>query len=160
LESTESLSGGPRVAVLGVGNLLLKDEGIGVHVAHTLKEMGLDSGANLNILDAGTCPDVILSLDSVDKLIIVDAAEGNCEPGTIYRFRPGDVASSAEACSAHEMSFSHSLMMLDVLGAKPKDVVIIGVQPKEVDWGLEPSVELAQRIPDIVRLVVEETKKC
>jgi hydrogenase maturation protease len=145
---------------VGVGNLLLKDEGIGVHVAHALKQMGLDNGRNLDILDGGTCPDVILSLDSVEKLIIVDAAEGNCEPGTIYRFRPGDVTGRAEACSAHEVSLSHSLMMLDALGVKPKDVVIFGIQPKEVDWGLEPSVELAERIPEIARLVVEETTKC
>lgn len=154
-------SGRPRTAVVGVGNVLLKDEGLGVHVARALQEMGIEDGGALRVLDGGTSPDVVLSLDDVDRLIIIDAAEGDCEPGTVYRFRLEDISQQAAAASSlHEVSFVQSLRILDTLGLRPKEVLIFGIQPKEVDWGLEPSVELAERIPEIARLVVEETTKC
>ncbi|MBL7120259.1 MAG: HyaD/HybD family hydrogenase maturation endopeptidase [Dehalococcoidia bacterium] len=151
----------PKIAVIGVGNLLLRDEGIGVHVVQALQGMDLENSGDVQVIDAGTSPDVVLSLEGVDKLIIIDAAEGHCEPGTVYCFRPEELPQeSAGIQSLHEVSFTQSLRILDNLGLKPKDIVIFGVQPKEIDWGLEPSVELTERIPEIVRLVLEETRKC
>ena len=146
---------------MGVGNLLLKDEGIGVHVAQALQEMGTGNGTDVQILDAGTSPDVLLSLEKVDKLIIVDAAEGGCEPGSVYRFRLDEAPQgNTEVHSLHEITFAQSLRMLDNLGLRPESTIVLGIQPKEIDWGLEPSVELARRIPEIVKLVLEETTKC
>jgi Ni,Fe-hydrogenase maturation factor len=49
---------------------------------------------------------------------------------------------------------------MNQLGLKPKDVIIFGIEPKEIDWGLEPSEELEHSIPDIVKLVLEEIKRC
>ena len=151
----------PRIAVVGMGNLLLKDEGIGVHVAQAMQEAALENGSDLQIVDGGTSPDILLSLEEVDKLIIIDAARGDCEPGTIYRLGPEEIPqNNAGMTSLHEVSFTQSLQILDKLGLKPKKVVIFGVQPKEIDWGTEPSAELGQKIPEMVRLVLEEARKC
>ena len=144
-----------RVAVIGVGNLLLKDEGIGVHIARALQELNLPDG--VEIIDGGTSPDLVTYLEPADKLIIVDAVQAAGEPGTIYRFHPDDLATEAKGLiSLHELGLMPSLRMMSLLQNEPKEVIIIGVQPKEIDWGTELSAELQQKIPEIVNIVLGE----
>ena len=144
-----------RVAVVGVGNLVLKDEGIGVHVAHALQELDLPDG--VSVIDGGTSPDVLDYLEPADKLIIIDAAEGGDSPGTIYRFHPDDLTlESRELISLHELGLMSSLKMMSLLGKAPQEVIIIGVQPKEIDWGTELSTELQEKIPEIINVALKE----
>jgi len=141
-----------------VGNILLQDEGIGVHVAHALQEMPLEEG--VEVIDGGTSPDIIPLVEGADKLIVVDAARGGEEPGTIYRFNLENIAAeSTSLISAHQISFVENLKLMKELGIEPGEVVIIGVEPKEMDWGLEPSPELQERIPEIVRVVLQEAQR-
>jgi len=143
--------------ILGMGNILLKDEGIGVHAAHALQEMSLDEG--IEVIDGGTSPDIIPLIEGADKLIVIDAALGGEEPGTIYCFSPEDITTeSGGLVSAHQMSFMANLSTMKGLGIEPKEVVIIGVEPKEMGWGLEPSPELQERIPEIAKAVLQEVK--
>jgi hydrogenase maturation protease len=145
-----------RIAVVGVGNLLLKDEGIGIHVVHALQESPLPDG--VVVIDGGTSPDVLDYLEPADKLVIIDAAEAGGEPGAIYRFRPDDVTlETGEAISLHELGLISSLKTMSLLGKTPPEVIIIGIQPKEIDWGMELSPELKEKVPEIVRVVLKET---
>lgn len=161
MASSECRRKHPKIAVVGMGNLLLKDEGIGVHVAQAMQEIALENGSDLQIIDGGTSPEVLLGLEEVDKLIIVDAAKGGCEPGTIYRLGLEELPQNdAGITSLHQVSLTRALQILDKFGLKPKKVVIFGVQPKEIDWGTEPSAELGHKIPEMVRLVLEEARKC
>jgi hydrogenase maturation protease len=145
-----------RIAVVGVGNLLLKDEGIGIHVVRALQESSLPDG--IIVIDGGTFPDVLDYLEPADKLVIIDAAEAGGIPGAIYRFRPGDVTlETGEAISLHELGLISSLKMMSLLGKTPPEVVIIGIQPKEIGWGMELSPELKEKVPEIVRVVLKET---
>ncbi len=140
-----------------MGNILLRDEGIGVHVAHALQAMPLEEG--VEVIDGGTSPHIIPLVEGADKLIVIDAALGGGEPGTIYRFSPEDIiAESTGLISAHQMSFVENLKLMKGLGIEPGEVVIIGVEPKEVGWGLEPSPELQGRIPEIVKVVLQEAQ--
>lgn len=144
-----------RVAVVGVGNLVLKDEGIGVHIAHALQELDLPDG--VAVIDGGTSPDVLDYLEPADKLIIIDAAEAGGTPGTIYRFHPDDLTlETGELISLHELGLMSSLKMMSLLGKAPQEIIIIGVQPKEIDWGMELSPELQEKVPEIVRIVLTE----
>ena len=161
MANLESRNKQPKVAVVGVGNLLLKDEGIGVHVVQALQKLDLGETANLEIIDGGTSPDVFLLLQEVDKLIVIDAATMDGEPGTIYRLRPEDLNQQIGGInSVHQVSFTHSLQIMDYLGSKPKNIVIFGIETKEITWGLEPSVELSEKIPEIMKLVLEEVREC
>jgi hydrogenase maturation protease len=145
-----------RIAVVGVGNLLLKDEGIGIHVVRALQESPLPDG--VVVIDGGTSPDVLDYLEPADKLVIIDAAEAGGEPGAIYRFRPDDVTlETGEAISLHELGLISSLKTMSLLGKTPPEVIIIGIQPKEIDWGMELSPELKEKVPEIVRVVLKET---
>jgi len=146
-----------RVAVLGVGNLLLKDEGIGIHVAHAMQGMPAPSNVELEVIDGGTLPDAPLSCGEVDKLIVVDAVQAGGEPGAIYRFNSQDIKPDNRVLtSLHQVSLLENLWLMDKFDQKPKDVVIIGVEPEDMSWGLELSAKLRQRIPQIIKVALEE----
>lgn len=146
----------PKV-VVGMGNLLLKDEGIGVHVAHALERAPSPSDVELQVVDGGTSPHILPLVEGVDKLIIVDAAKGGGEPGAIYRFGPEAINMEDEGItSVHQIGLLETLRIMKSLGREPKEIVIIGVEPKEIDYGLELSPELEKRIPDITAMVLKE----
>lgn len=151
--------GSPRITVLGIGNLLLKDEGVGVHLVQKLASIVSD--ANVNIIDAGTYPD-FLSLvdDGTDKLIIIDAVKTGDKPGTIYRFSFDDVdLDSAPPISLHDIGVSHSLKMMALLNRQLKSTVVIGIEPKTIDFGLELSPEVEGKLSEIVKLVLQEIEE-
>jgi hydrogenase maturation protease len=155
LESTDNQPALPRIVVIGVGNLLMKDEGIGIHAVQALQEIGLPP--DVRLIDGGTSPDLIAYTKAGDKLIIIDAAKAGGEPGAIYRFRPEDLASETGALtSAHELGVTQNLELMSLLGNKPAETIIIGIEPKEIDAGLELSPELQQKLPDIVKIVLKE----
>lgn len=154
----KTVNGRPEITILGIGNLLLKDEGIGIHLAHRLA--GMVEYTNLNVIDGGTDPDVLSLVDeSTHKLIIIDAAEGGDEPGTIYRLNYDDLdLCSSDPVSLHELGILNSLKMMTLLNRRPETVVIIGVEPKTIDFGLELSPEVDEKIPRIIELVLDEIK--
>ena len=149
----------PKVLVLGVGNLLLKDDGVGVHVINALRDTPFPE--NVQLIDAGTVSHQLISLfHETDYLILVDAVSANDVPGSIYRFSPDDINfQTGYKLSLHEINLIDILQMAEMTGAKP-EAVIIGVQPKDVSsWSLELSDEVKAVVPKVRDLVVEELKR-
>ena len=145
----------PRVVVVGVGNLLMKDEGIGIHTVKALQEINLPP--DVKIIDGGTAPDLIAYTEAGDKLIIIDGARAGGEPGTIYRFHPRDLSEeSGQIISAHELGVEQNLRLMSLMGNEPAEIVIIGIEPGEISWGTELSTELQQKVPEIVKVVLRE----
>ena len=146
-----------KVVVVGMGNLLLKDEGIGIHVAQALLEERPPSSVELEVIDGATMPDVLLSLAEVDKLIIVDAVLAGDIPGAIYRFHPEDIDLEVKIMtSLHQISLLDNLHLMSLFGQRLTDVVIIGIQPKDIDYGTELSAELAEKMPCIIEVIMNE----
>lgn len=144
-----------KIVVLGLGNALLKDEGVGIHVIHALQHIPVPE--EVEMIDGGTSPDIIHLIENAHKLIVVDAARAGGEPGTIYRLTPDDIASQCELpLSTHGITLFHSLRLMESLGNSPEQTVIIGIEAKEIDLGLELSPELEQKVPSIVEVVLEE----
>ncbi len=144
-----------RIVVLGMGNELLKDEGVGVHIARALRETPFPS--NVAVVDGGTLPDAPLSFEGVDKLIVVDAVRAGNEPGVIYRFRPEDIEQGGKVLtSLHQMSLLENLWLMERFSQKPGEVIIIGVEPEDMSLGLELSERLQERLPRIIEIVLEE----
>ena len=157
MESTLVKTNPVKVTVLGMGNLLLKDEGIGVHVARALEKVSLPDEVELEITDGGTLPDAPFSCEEVDKLIVVDAVRAGGEPGAIYRFRPENITLDDKILtSLHQISLLENLRLMEQFGQKPGDVVIIGIEPEDISWGLELSAKLRERIPQIIKVALEE----
>ena len=151
--------GSPRITVLGIGNLLLKDEGIGVHLVQKLA--GVVDDANVKIIDAGTYPD-FLSLvdDNLDKLIIVDAVKTGDRPGTIYRFSSEDIdLDSTLPISIHDMGVLDSLRTMALFNRQPKSTVVIGIEPRTIDFGLELSPEIEDKLPGMIELILKEIEE-
>jgi len=139
--------------VLGIGNTLLRDEGIGCHVANALAEIPLP---DVEIIDAGTCPDVWQFIEDTDKLIIVDAVKGGGMPGQIYRFHPEDVTLEQKPLlSMHDIGLVDNLTLMQ-LRQNIGETVIIGVEPKDINWGLELSAELQGKMSQIIDTVLSE----
>jgi len=148
-----------RVAVVGVGNILLKDEGIGIHVVRALREV-IGNRTDVELIDGGTSPDALLGLEAVPRLILVDATRGGGPPGSIYRFHPSDISVESQSItSLHQIGLLDSLKMMQLGGSQPDDIIIIGVEPKEIDWGMELSPELMQKLPQIVREVMKDVAR-
>ncbi len=146
---------GQKVLIVGVGNLLLQDEGIGVRVIQALRDKELPP--HIDLLDMGTSTmNLAFYLDGVKKLVIVDALKAGQKPGTIYRCRPEDLVAHKEGpISLHDIGVVEALSMSEKMGRSP-DVVIIGVEPKTIDWGMDLTDELKQQIPNIIEIVLKE----
>ena len=161
--SEEQMRGGvntpPRnVLILGVGNLLLTDDGFGVHVINALKNTVFPE--NITLLEAGTVShQLIPMLREMDVLIVVDAVEAGDAPGSVFRFSPDDLQfKSEQKLSLHQISLIDVLHMAEMTGGKPK-TVIIAVQPKDVSsWSLELTDEVKAVIPKVVELIFKELK--
>ena len=139
--------------VLGIGNILLRDEGIGCHVVHALEGIPLP---DVKIIDGGTCPDVLQFLEDADKLIIVDAVKGGGTPGQIYRFHLEDITLEQKPfLSLHDVGLVDNLMLMK-FWHNVDETVVIGVEPKQVDWGLELSPELQGKMPQIIDTILSE----
>jgi hydrogenase maturation protease len=147
----------PKIVIIGVGNLLMKDEGVGIHAIRELEQLNLP--ADVNLIDGGTSPDLIACTRAGAKMIIIDSAKAGCEPGAIYRFRPEDLAAEKAAlASAHQMGVVENLAMMELAGNKPAEVIIIGIEPAEIAWGMELSPTLQTRMPKLIEVVLKEIK--
>jgi len=146
-----------RTLILGIGNLILKDEGIGVHVVRALEEKKLPP--EVDLIDGGTATmDLLSIIYESRRIIVIDALKAGGEPGTIYRCLPEDLMETSD----RPLSL-HQLGLLDVLGMSRQlggdaAVVIIGVEPKEISWGLELTEELQAVVPKVVKAVKKELR--
>jgi hydrogenase maturation protease len=144
-----------KILVVGIGNFLCQDEGIGVHIIQALQNMELPN--HIELLDIGTSTmDLISHLEDVEKLIVIDTMEAGGIPGTIYRCKPEDLMPKDEGpISLHEIGLLESLAMAKKKGMEIATVVI-GVEPKVIDWGVELSEEVKKSIPAIIEVILKE----
>jgi hydrogenase maturation protease len=142
--------------ILGVGNILLGDEGVGVRVVETMKEM--DMPDNVELIDGGTGAfDLLDVVSGHNKVIIIDAVQGNDEPGAIYRFYPGDIGMQRRCLtSVHQVNMLDALSLTKLTGNPPKEIIVFGIEPKNMEWGLELSAKVQAVIPRVIELVMDE----
>lgn len=164
MNSVDEMRGGgntpPRnVLILGVGNLLLSDDGFGVHVINELRNIPLPSSVTL--IEAGIVShQLIPDFHEADLLIFVDAVEAGDVPGSIFKFSPDDMRFMTNLkMSLHDMSLMDVLHMTELTGKRP-ETIIIAVQPKDVkSCSMELSDEIRAVIPKVIELIIEELKK-
>jgi len=148
-----------KIVILGVGNLLLSDEGVGVHVANELVKMDLPP--EVSVVEGGTDGFRLLNvITEADRLIVIDAVKGDAEAGSIYRFDIGKVQNcpSGFKTSVHQIGILEVIDLSGLIGKTPHTTVI-GVEPKSLEMGMELTPEIKSKIPRIIELVFEELKK-
>lgn len=149
----------PRL-ILGVGNLLLRDEGVGVHVISALRDQELPD--DVELCDGGTASfDLLDTLVGRRQVIIIDAVRTGSEPGTIFRFTPEDISASREQItSLHQVGLLEILNVVEhLLDSAPEEVIVLGIEAKEIDWGLELSAEVEAAVPKVIELVRSELER-
>jgi len=142
-----------KVAVVGVGNILMGDEGAGIEVIRELEKRV----RNVDIIDAGTAFFALVSdLCSFDKLIIVDAARGGEKPGTVYRFRLEDARSPQPVISLHDMGVVEALKLESLTGRVPEEVVFYGIEPRRVEFTIGLSEIIREKIAYTADAIIRE----
>jgi len=149
-----------RVMVLGIGNVLMSDEGVGCHAIKSLIER-YDFADDVEVMDGGTTGMELLPLlEGVEHLIVVDAVRCGQPPATVVRLEGEQVPVFFKTkISPHQVGLSDVLAALSFKGSAPGRVVVIGVQPVTFDLAMELSPEVKARIDDVVDLIVLELAK-
>ena len=148
-----------KVVVLGVGNTLLEDEGIGVRAVEELLQRYVVP-PEVQVIDGGTAGmELLESLEDVDKLIIVDCVRVGQPPATIIRRVDDEVPNFFRMkISPHQIGISDVLAALTLRERFPKHLALIGIQPKSLECGIELTPEIAALLPEVVRMTVEELR--
>ncbi|ADC89738.1 hydrogenase expression/formation protein [Thermocrinis albus DSM 14484] len=145
--------------VLGVGNILLSDEGLGVHAVNQLKR-NCSFGDDLQLLDGGTLGiDLLYYMEGVDKLLIIDAVLGGGPPGTLYLLKDHEVKSHfRKKVSAHEVGVQEVLALAELTGKKPAEIVLIGMEPFSFEVSTDLSDPVKEKMPELLMAVIEQLK--
>jgi hydrogenase maturation protease len=148
-----------KVVILGVGNILLSDEGVGVKTVWEL-EKKFEFPENVKLVDGGSGGfSLIPFIEEADRLLIIDAILGDNPPGTIYRFTLENIPETvAEKISLHELNLLDVLNLVKLRNKLPEEVVIIGIEPKSLEMSLELTPLIKDKQEELIKKVLEELK--
>jgi len=147
-----------KLLVLGVGNILLMDEGIGVHAVHELmKETWPD---DIDFIDGGTfTQDIFYLFQEYEIILVLDIVKAGKEPGTIYRLDESDLRKDeSQTLSLHDIDLLDSLSMTELMGHKP-ELHVLGIEPKDLDWDMELTPTLKKLFPQYLEITRQEVQR-
>ncbi len=144
--------------VLGIGNTLLSDDGIGVHIARAVEAALCDTARRVRVRDGGTIGlSLLAELDPGAPLIAVDATALHATPGTVRIFQGPEMDRQLRGTkrSAHEVALADLIQAADFAGIGPGRRALVAIQPAVTTWGTRPTPAVAQAIPRAVRAILE-----
>lgn len=141
--------------IIGIGNILLQDDGVGVHVIKQLENENLPS--TIELVDGGTSTlDTLGLFLDYQKVIVVDCLRAGLKPGTIYKIKPEDINNyKKENLSIHDVQILDVVKMANMMNKFP-DVIIFGIEPEKIALGLEMTETMFSKIPEIVYNIKKE----
>lgn len=145
----------PKVLILGIGNILMGDEGIGVSVVNSLEKAALPEG--VEILDGGTGGFILLEpMQSAEKIILIDATIDGAETGSVRRLRPRFSTDYPRTLTAHDIGLKDLLDAFYLLGDLPEVTLFAVSIPPLQEMKTELSPELLPVVPQVAQMVLEE----
>ena len=137
--------------LIGLGNLILGDEGVGVHAMRRLEAEYAFAPA-VELVDGGTSGlDLLPLLRGRQRLLLIDALAADAPPGTIRVIRNQEIRSAlTEKVSLHHLGIADLLALAELVGCAPPEIVLIGVVPERLEMGLGLSHRLRARLPEII----------
>jgi len=146
-----------RKAIIGIGNPLKSDDGIGLIILEELKKRNISP--NFSLVDGGTGGMKFLHiLKDFDEVIVIDAVYFDGEPGEYVFFKPDQVKSLNAPKGTHDSNFFEILELSEQLNEKPREIVIMGIQPKITDISENLSSELEERLEGMVDAIIKIIK--
>lgn len=145
-----------KLLVLGVGNILLMDEGIGVHAIHQFwKEMDQNQWDEtiVDFIDGGTfTQDIFYLFENYANLLVLDIVRAGHLPGSIYCLKEEDLRQNKKQhLSLHDIDLLDSLYMAEQMGNRP-NLQVIGIEPAKIEWGIGLSDILNKSLPDFMEV--------
>lgn len=141
-----------KLLVLGVGNVLLMDEGLGVYAVQDLQKEKWS--AEVDFMDGGTfTQDIFYLFEGYKSVLVLDIVRAGSEPGTLYSMTEQDLVQDKEqALSLHDIDLLDSLRMAELSGHKPQ-LEVMGLEPDKIDWGLGLTSALQRVYPQYLQQV-------
>ena len=148
------------VLMLGMGNLLLEDEGLGVRALEILQQC-YEIPPEVELLDGGTTGMGLLDdISGREHLIVLDAVQTGDPPGTLVRLAGDDVpVYFSMRISPHQLGLSDVLATLELSGEKPAEVVVLGLVPQSLEMSLELSELISGKLGDLAGAAVRELER-
>jgi len=149
-----------KVIVLGVGNILLSDEGVGVRAIETLREK-YDFPDSIDVIDGGTMGlDLLPFIEGKDRVLLIDAVNVNEPPGTIVKIEGCDIPKFlSQKMSVHQIGLPDMLCAANLTGILPNELFLVGIQPKTMDTGLSLSDDIMDRMDCLVEIVITKLRE-
>ncbi len=139
----------PPTLIVGIGNILLADEGVGVRVVERLRSIPLPD--TVELVDGGTAgADLIDILADRDKVIVIDAVDLGTTAGTLYRLTPEQIEASVDSLSLHQLGLAETLKMVKLMKKPLGEVIIFAVQIGSI----EPSLNLTPSVSAVVESLI------
>jgi len=144
------------VAVLGLGNVLMQDEGIGVHLVKLLADRFIFNPP-IRMIDGGTTgTDLLPYFEEYARILILDAVDFGKEAGHVEIIRNEDIMTRFRSkISLHHLGLSDVLSTLQLLGIKPEEICLVGIQPASMELGLEPSDTVRAHFGHALDIILE-----
>jgi hydrogenase maturation protease len=150
------MPGTTNILVVGVGNLLLSDDGVGVHA---VQELQREPWPGVTVVEVGTA--ILHGLpfvEEADRVLVIDAAKGGGAPGTIYRFEGRQPVQEAPVHSIHALGLQEAASLL-LAGLRVPPITILGMEPASLEYGMSLSEPVAAALPRLVALARETVAK-
>jgi hydrogenase maturation protease len=147
-----------KLLVLGVGNILMMDEGIGVHAIYEFWKEKENYDENLvDFIDGGTfTQDIFYLFEKYEILLVLDIVRAGKKPGTIYRLLEDELRRNKDQpLSLHDIDLLDSLDMTAMAGHKP-ELIVLGIEPEKIDWDTELTPTLKKAFPGFVQAARNE----
>lgn len=143
------------ILVLGIGNLVMGDDGAGVRVVQELQKRYIFP-PHVEIMDGGTLGlDLLPKLEGIGRLLVVDAVETGGEPGTLVRLLGEELPIALQTkVSPHQMGLKDLLAVAELMGHTPREMVLVGIQPAGIGMSAELSPHVAERLEEMIANVV------
>lgn len=137
-----------KLGVIGIGNTLKGDDGIGVELVNSLEKE--DFPDEVVFHEVGTSGlNIVHYLKDLNKALIVDALRSEGEPGDSIFFRPDEVDSSIKIRSTHDANLLEAIDLSETLGERPEEILIMGIIPEDMSLRDELSPVLKEKLPEL-----------
>lgn len=148
-----------KVGIIGLGNPLRRDDGIGILLLHYLKQNEKVLSHTIDFIDGGTSGMNLLHfIEDYDIIFLLDAVDFKGQPGDMKKFTIDEITNRklSLSLSTHEPDFLSVIMFLKGLDKLPKNLLIFGIQPKDMSYGMELSKELQAVLPKLQKQILKE----
>lgn len=146
-----------QTVILGLGNELLGDEGVGVHAARLLQLEELPD--NTQVIEVGTAIlDALSVFENADRIIVIDAMKDSMPPGTIYKTTIDQCGGSQCIASMHGFDIFRTMSLAG--RRESPEVVVFGIEPEEITWSMELSPGIAESLTPLIDAVKKEIFGC